>query len=297
VAGAPIGGADSERFDARRWAAVCAVVLAGALAWTVVDHVQYGVPNFRVWRVFSGKAHGGRRADLNGLQIYYETFGAGPPVLVLHGGKAHLETMHNQITALAPSYFVVAPDSRGHGRSADGPGPLHYDDMATDMIGLMDRLHIPRADVVGWSDGGIIGLDMAMRRPDRVARLVVIGANFDVNGVTNGAEARFDPVAAAHGVYRRLQLAVLPRERARDAKVNQLWRTEPHFALADLARIRCPVLVIAGQHDVVRREHTDALALAIPGARKIIIPGADHMAPLRHPAAVNAHIRSFLAGG
>ena len=278
---------------------VCAVIVGCALAWSALNTVQYGAPNFWIWRLISGRAHGGRRVDLDGLQIYYETFGAGAPVLVLHGGKSRLETMHNQIVALASDHLVVAPDSRGHGRSTDRPGPLHYDDMAVDMIDLMDRLHIAKADVVGWSDGGIIGLDMAMRRPDRVARLVVIGANFDVKGLEDSSppQRNIDLMAAAHGIYHRLQLAASPRQRARDERDVRLWRTEPHFALTELARIRCPVLVIAGERDVVRREHTDALARAIPGAREVIIRGADHMAPLRDPAAVNAQVRRFFAHG
>jgi pimeloyl-ACP methyl ester carboxylesterase len=281
-----------------RWVVVCAVIAVCAMVWSVFNSVQYGAPNFRIWRMISGKAHGGRRAELDGIQIYYETFGRGPPVLVVHGGKSRLETMHNQIVALASDHFVVAPDSRGHGRSTDGPGPLHYDDMAADMIALMDRLHIAKADVVGWSDGGIIGLDMAMRRPDRIGRLVVIGANFDVRGLEASGQpgSRIDAIAAAHRIFHRLQLAASPRQRARDEKDVELWRAEPHFAPADLARIRCPVLVLAGEHDVVRREHTDALAAAIPGAREIILRGEDHMAPLRDPTLINAPIRRFLAG-
>jgi pimeloyl-ACP methyl ester carboxylesterase len=283
-----------------RWAAVCAIISVCAIAWMVIDRAQYGTPNFRIWRMISGEAHGGQRVRLNGVQIYYETFGSGPPVLVLHGGKGRLETMHYQIAALASDHLVVAPDSRGHGRSTDGPGPLHYDDMAADMIGLMDRLHLAKADVVGWSDGGIVGLDMAMRRPDRVSRLVVVGANYDVSGLRESADppaGRLDPLAGFRAVYQRLQRLGAPGQRARDERVLRLWRTEPHFSLAELARIRCPVLVVAGENDVVRREHTDSLALAIPGAREVIVRGADHMAPLRSPRQINAEIRSFLAGG
>ena len=274
-----------------RWVVVCAVIAVSGIAWLAINSAQYGAPKFRIWRMFSGQAHGGKRVCLNGVRIYYETFGSGSPVLVLHGGKARLEAMHNQIVALASDHLVVAPDSRGHGRSTDGPGPLHYDDMAADMIGLMDRVHVARADVVGWSDGGIIGLDMPMRHPDRVSRLVVIGANYDVRALKGSADtpaSRLDPMAAVHGIYHRLQLLASSHQRARDESVVRLWRTEPHFALADLARIRCPVLVIAGENDVIRPEHTDALARAIPGARAFIVRGADHMALLRDPKPINA---------
>ncbi|WP_367254376.1 alpha/beta fold hydrolase [uncultured Phenylobacterium sp.] len=102
---------------------------------------------------------------------------------MLHGGTAYLETMHWQIEALAKDHLVIAPDSRGHGRSTDAAGPLHYARMAEDMIELMDRLRIRKADIVGWSDGGIIGLHLAIHHPDRVGRLVTIGTNFDLTGI------------------------------------------------------------------------------------------------------------------
>src|SRR5579862_1962821 len=143
---------------------------------------DFGISDFIAWKTTSREAHGGQTLDVDGVKIYYETYGSGPPVLVLHGGTAFLETMHYQITALATHHFVIAPDSRGHGRSTDPPGPLHYHDMAEDMIGLMDHLHIAKADLVGWSDGGIIGLDLAIHHPERIGWMVVIGSNFDLSG-------------------------------------------------------------------------------------------------------------------
>jgi pimeloyl-ACP methyl ester carboxylesterase len=230
------------------------------------------------------------------VKIYYETYGNGPPVLVLHGGTVFLETMHYQITDLASDHFVVAPDTRGHGRSTDSPGPLHYADMTEDVIGLMDRLHIARADVVGWSDGGIVGLDLAMRHPDRIGRLVAIGANYDVAGLIEPAtpiSPESPSLAGARSFYRR----VSPTPQNWPifvAKVQRMWETEPHFSVADLNKIRAPVLVIAGEHDLIRRDHTDELAHAIPGAREVIVPGASHLVPLEDPKAIDSAIRAFL---
>ncbi len=198
-------------------------------------------------------------------------------MLVLHGGLAALETMHYQISDLAADHLVIAPDSRGHGRSTDAPGPLHYDQMADDTVVLMDRLHIARADVVGWSDGGIIGLDLALRYPRRVGRLVAIGANFDVAGLVdpNPPKPSEPIIASLGGFYRRISPTPGHWPAFYD-KVTAMWAREPHFALADLTAISAPVLVIAGEHDAIRRDHTDALARAIPGARELIIAGADH---------------------
>jgi pimeloyl-ACP methyl ester carboxylesterase len=274
-----------------------ALVAAAAFGWARYDRANVGIPDFYLWKALAGKAHGGGRADVDGVRIYYETFGHGPPVLVLHGGTAFLETMHYQIVDLASDHLVVAPDSRGHGRSTDGPGPLRYADMADDMVGLMDRLHIAKADVVGWSDGGIIGLDLAMRHPERVGRIVAIGANFDVAGLvdpTASPPADSAAVAGGRDFYRRVS-PTPDRWPAFYAEVVRMWRSEPHYSIADLGRIRSPVLVIAGEHDAIRRDHTDALARAIPGARELIIPNASHMAPLESPRIVDAAIRAFLA--
>ena len=286
----------------RRWfvfAALAAALVVLGLGWRHYDRENVGIPDFYLWKALSGKAHGGQRARLNGVTIYYETYGEGPPVLVLHGGTAFLETMHYQITDLARDHLVIAPDSRGHGRSTDGPGPLHYADMAGDMVALMDRLHIAKADVVGWSDGGIVALDLAMHHPDRIGRVVAMGANFNVAGLTDpgGAPGPDSPEVASRRDFYRSVAPDPAHWPAFYGKVVQMWRTEPDYSLADLGRIRSPVRVMAGEHDGIRREHTDALARAIPGAREVIIPNASHMAPLEDPARVDAAIRGFLGGG
>jgi pimeloyl-ACP methyl ester carboxylesterase len=275
------------------------IALAAAFGWAAFDRANLGIPGFYVWKAVSGRAGGAARANLDGVQIYYETFGRGPPVLVLHGGTAFLETMHYQIEALSGTHRVIAPDSRGHGRSTDAPGPLHYRDMSEDMVGLMDRLQIRKVDIVGWSDGGIVGLDLAMRHPDRVGRLVAIGANFNVaglvgSGLAPGADSPSPAVAAARAFYQ--SIAPDPGHwPVFYAKVMAMWRSEPDFALSDLARIQAPTLIIAGEADAIRRDHTDALTRAIPGAKEVILAGDDHMAPLKDPRAVDAAVVKFLA--
>jgi pimeloyl-ACP methyl ester carboxylesterase len=279
---------------AGRWTALA---LAGLMAATTARAASpdFGIGDFMAHKQASG-FHGGQSVPIDGVKLYYETYGAGPPVLVLHGGTAFLETMHFQIEALAKDHLVIAPDSRGHGRSTDGPGPLHYHQMAEDMIALMDRLHIARADVVGWSDGGDIGLDLAIHHPDRVGRIVTMGANFDVAGLSGGAPtagADAPGLAPQRDAYRSLS-ATPDQWPAFYGKVVQMWKAEPHYSTAELAGIRSPVLVIAGEHDAILRTHTDALAKAIPHAREVIIPNATHLAPLTHPDAVNAAMVEFL---
>jgi pimeloyl-ACP methyl ester carboxylesterase len=247
---------------------------------------------FTVWRAISSQAHGGQYVNINGVRIWYETYGSGTPVLVLHGGSGSLEDMHKQIRALAATRFVVAVDSRGHGRSTDSDAPLSYALMANDMLKLLDQMNIRQTDIVGWSDGGIIGLDLAMHHPERVARLVAIGANYDVDGLQEKPDLN-GPIPPVPGFYARnapnpAHWPDLYR------KVVTMWATQPHYTIADLAKIKAPVLVIAGEFDVIKRGHTDQLAQAIPSAQEVIIPGGTHDVVSDQAAAVNVRILAFL---
>lgn len=271
-------------------------VLVGAAAFVAIVGAAVYLTNrpmpFSVWKIVGGKAHGGEFLNTGNVQIYYETYGAGPPVLVLHGGLGYIGSMGHQIRALAKSHFVVAADSRGHGRSTDTAKPLSYSLMSGDMLALLDHLQIAQSDVVGYSDGGIVALDLALNHPERVRRLVVIGANYDVDGLvespTSGA-----PIPAQPFAYRLF---------ARDPaywpilyhKVVTMWQTQPHYTSNDLNHIEAPTLIMAGEFDVVRREHTDSLTKLIPNAQEIIVQGATHSLPFDKFKMVNATILKFL---
>lgn len=276
---------------------VTAVVLAVAvIGFVALDRALYGIPSFHLARSFSSEFRGAHRAKVNGVSLYYEIYGQGPPVLVLHGAGAFLESMHYFITALAPGHTIIAVDSRGQGRSTDSSAPLTYAAMGGDMIALMDTLRLKQADVVGWSDGGIVGLDMAMKHPGRVRRLVAIGANYD----TAGIDAKQMTPAMLDAQTRQIEplydlIAPDPSHfPAMVKKIETMIATEPHYALADLGRIRAQVLVVAGEHDLILRRHTDAMAKAIPGAKEIIVPGASHIGPLEQPDAYNRLVLEFL---
>jgi pimeloyl-ACP methyl ester carboxylesterase len=270
------------------------VVAAGAIAMAspLLRRAATGRVAFRIWRILSPEAHRGGYAAVNGVRIYYETYGEGPPVLVLHGGLGSLVDMCHQIRALADKRFVLAPDSRGQGRSTDADAPLSYGLMADDMVRLLDVLHLGAVDVVGWSDGGIIGLDLAMRYPERVRHLVAIGANFDPTGLKELPPAT-------------VEVPPPPRAYLRDApdpghwptiyrKVMTMWRTEPHDTPGQLGQIKAPTLIIAGEFDAIRSEHTNQLARAIPGAMEEIVPGGTHFVLSEQSDVVNALILRFL---
>ena len=307
IGSSEVAGGSAERQavlgDARMshitsFGAVLALVIATVATGLITQAMQWPAAArliFAGWRAISSEAHGGQYADINGVRIWYETYGHGQPVLVLHGGTGSLEDMHYQIRALAAKRLVIAVDSRGHGRSTDSAAPLSYGLMADDMLKLLDVLNIRRADIVGWSDGGIIGLDLAMHHPDRVGRLVVIGANYDVDGLIQ-KPVPDGPVPPVPGFYARnapdpAHWPVLYR------KVATLWCTEPHYSLADLGKIKAPTLVMAGQFDVIKPEHTNQLAHAIPHAETYIIPGGTHNAVWRKPDIVDDRILAFLNAG
>ena len=142
---------------------------------TTLDKVSSSLHNwivFPAWKVLSGKANKAESVKLGDVYIYSETYGSGPPVLVLHGGLGSIGSMSYQIMALAKCHLVIAADSRGHGRSSDTDASLSYATMSDDMVKLLDHLHIQKVSVVGWSDGGIFGLDLAIRHPERIEKLV-----------------------------------------------------------------------------------------------------------------------------
>jgi pimeloyl-ACP methyl ester carboxylesterase len=275
---------------------IVVVAFAGAVfGFVQIDRTNFGIPRFYAWRLVSGEFHGGNRANVNGISLYYETYGSGPPVIVLHGATGFLETMHYFITALAPTHTVIAVDSRAQGRSTDSAAPITYALMADDVLKLMDSLKFKQVDIVGWSDGGIIGLDLAMNHPDRVCRLVAIGANYDTGGIAPVGNADFtaDVARQVKPFYDRI--APDPSHfRIMLAKIKTLVTTEPHYTTAELGRIRARTLIVAGEHDIILRAHTDSLAASIPGAQKIIVPGATHFGPLEKPDAYDDLVLRFL---
>ena len=237
------------------------------------------------------------RAKVDGIKIYYAEYGKGSPVILLHGGLANGDYWGNQIKALAPYHTVIVMDSRGHGRSTRNSEPYGYDLMADDVVALMDVLKVPKADIVGWSDGGILGLDLAMRHPDRVGRIFAFGANTMTSGVKDGVEK--NPIFTAYIERSRREYEVYsatPKEyEAFVAQIEKMWETEPSWTDAQLKSITAPVLVVDGDHDeAIKREHTEYIAETIPGAGLLILPNVSHFAFLQDPELFNYTILHFL---
>jgi pimeloyl-ACP methyl ester carboxylesterase len=236
-------------------------------------------------------------AELNGIRLYYAEVGHGSPVVVLHGGLANSDYLGSQVQALAARHRVIVVDSRGHGRSTRDDQPFGYDLMTDDVVALLDRLKIQKANIVGWSDGAIIGLDMAMRHPARVGRIFAFGANTQTSGLKEGFDK--NPVFAAYMARARQEYARLsPTPDQYDAfqeQIGKMWENQPNWTDAQLRTIRSPVLVVDGDHDEgIRREHTEYIARTIPGARLLILPNLSHFAFLQDPVLFNTEMLDFL---
>ncbi|MGC1386630.1 MAG: alpha/beta hydrolase [Steroidobacteraceae bacterium] len=242
-----------------------------------------------------------RYVEVGGARIWYAEWGPRTkaiPVLLLHGGFANSNYFGNLIPALADhGYRVIAMDSRGHGRSTRSDAPYSYHLMAEDVIGLLNVLGIARIKVVGWSDGGIIGLDLALNHPDRLAGLFAFGASADVSAANEGFDK--SPVFAAYlgrvpGEYR--SLSPTPDQwDSFSAAVGRMWDTQPAFGADQLRSLKVPIVIADGEYDeAIRPEHTRYMASTIPGARLLILPRVSHFAMLQNPRAFDAAVLEFL---
>jgi pimeloyl-ACP methyl ester carboxylesterase len=231
--------------------------------------------------------------------MYYETYGKGPVLVLLHGGAGNGEQFSHQLAAFQQHFHLIVPDMCAQGRTTDRPGPLTYHAMAEDVIALADRLGVKRFDVMGWSDGGVTGIDLAIHHPDRIRSLVTFGANFSPSGL-NPADVAWNDTATVAAFGEGMREGWTKRNPQPDhyqqamGKIIHMWKTEPNFTAAQLHAIRARVLVCAGENDLIRRDHTEALARAIPGARMWIVPEASHGAMIEKPDEVNARVISFL---
>jgi pimeloyl-ACP methyl ester carboxylesterase len=238
-------------------------------------------------------------ADVNGIKLYYAIYGSGEPLLMLHGGLGHSDVWGNQIPAFAAKYKVIAVDSRGHGRSTRDDKPFGYDLMTDDVVALMDKLGIQKASIIGWSDGGIIGLDMAIRHPERLDKLFAFGANYNLSGLKDGIDK--DPtfnayIERAGKDYERLSATPKDYEAFVNAIV-QMWTSQPDFSKEQLGAIKSPVAISDGEHDeAIKLEHTEEMAKLIPGAKLVILPNVSHFAFWQDPEPFNKAVLDFLAG-
>ena len=226
-------------------------------------------------------------AEVNGIEMYYRIVGEGSPILLIPGGLSDQHVWDAQLPILARDHTVIVADSRGQGRSTRTDDPITYRLMADDYVALLDFLHIDKVDLVGWSDGGIIGLDIAMRYPERLTSLFAQAANVTPDGNTGYAEAR------AEGK----PIPELRHYESIDKEIHALWANEPNFTDEDLSGISVRTAIVIGDRDTaITREHTEFIASQIPGAELFIVPDAGHGGPVENPRLYAHTVLRFIDG-
>lgn len=233
-----------------------------------------------------------------GARIRYAAYGSGSPVVLLHGGLGHSGNWGYQVPALVESgRRAVLIDSRGHGRSTRDARPYTYELMASDVLAVLDALHLEKVALVGWSDGATTALILAMQAPARVAGVFFFGCNMDPSGVKEMTQPNpiLNRCFGRHAKDYR-QLSSTPDHFGDFTEaVNLMMQTQPNYSAGELAKISVPVLVVQSEHDeFIKREHAEYLAGTIPAADLLVLNGVSHFAPLQRPEQFNAAMLAFV---
>ena len=240
---------------------------------------------FKKENTFGDNDSTGKYTIANGIKIYYEIYGQGQPLLLLHGNSSSIESFYLQIPEFSKHYRVIAVDTRGQGKSADDGKKYTYDLFADDMNALLNNLNIDSANILGWSDGGNTGLIMAMKYPKKVKRLVTMGANVFI-----------DKTVVDKSIFKELnkQLKELNFDSTNNrVRLINLLLTEPKHTFEELKVISCPVLVIAGEKDIIKEPHTKGIASNIKGSTLLIAAKETHYLPTENSKLFNATVLDF----
>ena len=231
----------------------------------------------------------GKYIKTRGINLYYETYGEGEPLLIIHGNGGSINNFIYQIPYFAKSYKVILADSRAQGKSIDRGDSLSYEMITDDLNALLDTLHLKNSYVIGWSDGGINGLLLAMRHPEKVKKLAVTGANLWPD------QTAVDPFINkwARNYYDSLKKLPATPNIKESIKLTRLLCFEPHITTTQLKNITCPTLVIGGDHDVILPQHTMLIAQSIPNSYLWLLPNSGHSTPIFYKEQFNAQIDSF----
>jgi pimeloyl-ACP methyl ester carboxylesterase len=240
---------------------------------------------------FGNNSKVGQFASIRGFNMYYESYGSGQPLLLIHGNNGSIADFSNQIPFFSQYYRVIVADNRSHGKSIDTKDSLNYEMMADDFAALLDHLKIDSAHVIGWSDGGINGLLLASRHPKKVKKMAVTGASLTPEPIKTVDPWTVDFVLKSIDSLQRLPASA---EKKRQLKLNRLLVQEPHITHAELAKIACPTLVIGGDHDVILPHHTLEIAEAIPNSYLWILPNSGHATPIYYKDLFNSTVLDFL---
>ena len=227
----------------------------------------------------------------DGVELYYEVYGSGEPVLMVHGNGLSIGSLSAQIDHFRENFMVIAMDSRDQGRSGDSAGPLTFEVMTDDLAALIDHLGIGPVNVLGWSDGGIEGLLLGIRHPSKVKKIAAMAANL------NPSEDAIYPevIDLIESMVEAVSQQADTQEGRRALKVMSIMLDQPNIDPTALEAITAPTLVLAGDYDTIRDEHTLEIFHHIPNSQLAILPNSTHMVPFDDPELFNATVERFFS--
>jgi len=234
----------------------------------------------------------GKYYDVRGFKMYCEVYGQGKPLLIIHGNGGSISNFVYQIPYFAKNYKVIIADSRAQGKSVDNGDSLSYEMMTDDYAALLDVLKVDSANVIGWSDGGINALLLAIRHPEKVAKIASTGANLRPDSTAVYQEV-WDMVTPEY--HQLKQKTTLNAKEKESFKLLKLLCEQPHIPLTDLNKIMVPSLIIGGDHDVIKVEHTMEIFHNIPNAYLWILPRSGHSTPVVYADEFNKKVDDFFS--
>ena len=263
------------------------------IALLVVDNYASSQQTTPLWKTLPDippmpKADESGLAPVNDIKMYYAIFNkeGKDPVILLHGGMVSSDYWSFEVPLLSKTNKVIIVDSRGHGRSNMSDQPFSYNLMASDVLQILKYLKIKKVSIVGWSDGGIIGMILAIQNPELVNKLFIFGANFNLTGYKSEPA---DPAMSSHFMA-LVKLNYREHSPTPDnfggfmEALGKMYSTEPDLKPTEIETIKAPTVVAFGEYEqFIKREHFQKLSQLIPGAKLVMIPNVSHGGPLQDP--------------
>lgn len=223
------------------------------------------------------------------IELFYTITGNGKPLVLLHGNGENSQYFQKQVEFFSPSYQVIAIDTRGHGQSPRGNAPFTLEQFAEDLRELLDKMKVTRCHVLGFSDGANIALLFAMKYPQYVEKLILNGADLSPAGVKPSVQI---PICIGYGMVSFIALfdkGAIPKKEMLGLMVNQ-----PDINPSELANLSIPTLVIVGDKDMIKDNHSRLIANSIPDSEFICISG-DHFIAAKNSNSFNEKVEAFLS--
>lgn len=251
--------------------------------------------NFKFETPYGNNETVGKHVAINGAKIYYEEYGKGEPLLLIHGNSGNIQSMGNQIDYFKTKYRVIIADNRGQGKSEMKTDSLTYTQITKDWEGLVNYLKLDSLSIVGWSDGGIVGLEMAISGESKIKKLVAMGANLRPDSTAVNPWAVEEFLQSKKIINSKIQEKDTTANWNLQKQLLGLMGDQPNIPIEDLSKIKAKVLIIAGDEDIIRSKHSLEMYENIPKAQLCIMPGETHFAPASNPELFNEIVNRFLS--